>query len=327
MDHTRVAIDVYLDEVDALRTMKDEVRQGLTSVPKQLPPKYFYDERGSWLFERITQLPEYYLTRAEKSVLEDAVGEIAAATSPEELVELGSGSAVKTHLLLDALRAEGKLRRYRPVDVSAAMAEHVADRLCREYPWLEIHALVADFERHLNRIPPAENRLVALLGSTIGNLLRPQAVALLRQVAGMLDRGGFLLLGTDLVKDKAVLEAAYNDSQGVTADFNRNVLRVINQRLGGDFDPEAFDHVAIYNEVDERIEMYLRSTSTQTASVEALDLTVSFQEGERMCTEVSCKYTRSSVESMLRDAGLSMKKWFTGPDRTFSLSLSKRGQV
>ena len=322
MDPTRAAIDIYLTEADALRTMEDDVRRGLTSVPKQLPPKYFYDGRGSWLFEKITCLPEYYLTRAEKSILDQASGEITRITEPEELLELGAGSAAKTGLLLEAGRAHGTLKRYLPVDVSAPMSEHATERLSKDYPWLEVHAIVADFERHLGRIPPSPNRLVAFLGSTIGNLARPRAVAFLSQVAGLLGQGGFLLLGADLIKDRAVLEAAYNDSQGVTADFNRNVLRVINRRLGGNFDPAAFEHVAYYNQEEERIETYLESASAQTVKIEVLGLTVSFEKGERMSTEVSCKYTRSSVEEILSRAGMSLREWFTDDGETFSLSLA-----
>jgi len=301
--------------------MAEEVRAGLTASPKVLLPKYFYDERGSWLFEKITELPEYYLTRAERTLLKDVVGRVAEITRPSEIVELGPGSAVKTQALLEAGHAVGTLKRYVPVEVSAAMVEHSAERLSDAYPWLQIHAVVGDFERHLEKVPPGENRLVALLGSTIGNLTRPQAVDFLGEIRELLDHDGHLLLGTDLVKDRAVLEAAYNDSQGVTADFNRNVLRVINHQLDGDFDPEAFEHVALYNEDDERMEMYLESMRSQKVKIGDLDLEVAFEEGERMRTEVSCKYTRSSVDAILSEAGLSLDEWFTGPDRAFALSL------
>jgi len=302
--------------------MAEEVRAGLTASPKVLLPKYFYDERGSWLFEKITELPEYYLTRAERSLLKDVVGRVAEITRPSEIVELGPGSAVKTQALLEAGHAVGTLKRYVPVEVSAAMVEHSAKRLSEAYPWLEIHAVVGDFERHLEKVPAGEKRLVGLLGSTIGNLPRPDAVEFLKAIRELLDEGGHLLLGTDLVKDREVLEAAYNDSQGVTADFNRNVLRVINRQLGGDFDPEAFEHAAIYNEDRERMEIYLESTGSQKVRISDLDLEVSFARGERMRTEVSCKYTRSSVGAILDEAGLSLDEWFTGPDRAYAISLS-----
>jgi L-histidine N-alpha-methyltransferase len=323
MDTSRVAIDVYLDEAGALATMADDVRLGLTRTPKELPPKYFYDERGSWLFERITELPEYYLTRAERSLLKDSAAEIASIVRPEELVELGPGSASKTRTLIEAGRAAGDFERYVPVEVSAAMVEHSAETLLAHYDWLEIHAVVGDFERHLDRVPTEDRPLVAFLGSTIGNLQRDQASNFLRRVARMTGRDGYFLLGTDLVKDRAVLEAAYNDSEGVTADFNRNVLRVINRQFDGDFDPEAFEHLAVFNASDEQMEIYLRSATAQTAHVRALDLQVPFEPGEKIRTEISRKFTRASVEAMLGDAGLVMTHWFTDPGRSFALSLSR----
>lgn len=322
MGRTRVDIEFLLEESRALEIMAEEIRQGLSASPKELPPKYFYDERGSWLFERITQLPEYYLTRAERALLDASVDDLAARAQPEELVELGAGSASKTDLLLDACRAAGRLQRYLPVEVSAAMIEHSAERLGEKYPWLEIRAVVADFEHDLGRIPPAPHRLVAFLGSTIGNLARARAVEFLGTVAALMDGDGFLVLGTDLVKDRKVLEAAYNDDQGVTAEFNRNVLRVINRRLGADFDPGAFEHVAIYDEAEARIEIYLESRVDQVARIPALDLDVRFDAGERMRTEVSCKYTRDSVERMLTEAGLALRDWFSDSNGTFALSLS-----
>ncbi len=322
MDSSRVAIDVYLDHAGALATMGDEVRHGLTSMPKRLPPKYFYDERGSWLFERITKLPEYYLTRSEDSLLKDVVRDVAELSRPHELVELGAGAAVKTQALIEAGRAAGTLERYVPVEISLAMAEHSAARLTEKYRWLDIHAVVGDFERDLGKVPPGKRRLVALLGSTIGNLVRPDAVRFLTQIRSLLGDDGRLLLGTDLVKDRAKLVAAYNDSQGVTADFNRNILRVINHRLDGNFDPEAFDHVAIYNEAEQRMEMHLEAARAQKVRIDGIDLDVSFDDGEWLHTEVSCKYTRESVESMLHDAGMRLEKWFVDPGNAFALSLA-----
>ncbi|MDX1389406.1 MAG: L-histidine N(alpha)-methyltransferase [Acidobacteriota bacterium] len=324
MDTSRVAIDIFVDEAGALATMADDVRRGLTSTPKRLSPKYFYDERGSWLFERITRLPEYYLTRAERSLLKDFAAEIASIVEPRELVELGPGSASKTHTLIEASRSSGRLERYLPVDVSSAMVEHLAERLLSQYDWLDLHAVVGDFERHLDRVPPGSHRLVAFLGSTIGNLEPDQTRAFLGHVHRMVGENGYFLLGTDLVKNRSVLEAAYNDDQGVTADFNRNVLRVINRHLDANFDPEAFDHVAFYNADREQVEIYLRSRSAQTVRLETLDLDVSFDRCERMCTEISRKYTRKSVEAMLAEAGLELTHWFTDPGKSFALSLSRR---
>jgi L-histidine N-alpha-methyltransferase len=319
----RVTIDVHLDEEGALASMAEEVRLGLTRKPKALPCKYFYDERGSWLFERITELPEYYQTRAERRVLDRIAGEVAEVTRPEELLELGSGSASKTRLLLEAGRDRGELRRYVPVDVSEAMVEHSARKLCEEYSWIEVHGVVGDFERHLDQVPEGRRRLAVLLGGTIGNFLRAEAASFLADVASLLGADGHFLLGTDLVKDRARLEAAYNDSEGVTADFNRNVLRVINHRLEGDFTPERFEHIAFYDEERERIELHLESAVSQMVRLDALDLDVSFDEGERTLTEVSCKYTRDSVEALLAEAGLVLDRWFTDEGENFAVSLSR----
>ncbi len=320
MPDAEYVIDVHLQQ-DGV--MAADVREGLTRAQKELPSKYFYDERGSRLFERITELPEYYLTRAEQRILEMYADEIARRAQPTELVELGSGSAKKTRLLIDAARANGNLERYVPVEVSQEMAEQSAQDLVQEYPSLNVHAVIADFERQLDNVPESQRPLVALLGSTIGNFPNEQAVELLRDVAMLLGKEGSLLLGTDLVKPTTELEAAYNDSQGVTAEFNRNILNVINQRLDADFEPEAFEHVSYFNESEARIETYLESRSDQSARVEALDMDVSFEEGERIRTEVSCKYTRQSVDDILREAGLDLTSWFTDDDEAFALSLSK----
>lgn len=323
MSTSRVEIETYLDARDLKEVMRKEVRAGLSHRPKHLPPKYFYDERGSWLFERITGLDEYYLTRAERRLLDRFSGEIVELTQPEELLELGAGAALKTRLLLEAGHAAGSLRRYVPVDVSTDMAEHATERLTREYPWLEIRAVVADFERHLVEIGSARRRLVALLGSTIGNFDRERAVVFLRHMTGLIERDGWLLLGTDLVKDPAVLKAAYDDSEGVTADFNRNVLRVINEHLDADFDPEAFAHVAVYNAEKQRMEMHLEAMRPQRAWIDALKMQVDLEQDERIHTEVSCKYTRESVTALLAEAGLVLEHWFTDETREFALSLSR----
>jgi L-histidine N-alpha-methyltransferase len=317
-------IDVHLEESSSLASMVVEVAQGLLGSPKHLPSKYFYDERGSLLFEEITEQPEYYLTRVEQALLEDRSDEISRLTRPEELVELGAGSAKKTRLLIEAAREAGDLRRYLPVEFSPEMAERSARELEALYPGLEVHVIVGDFENHLNEIPSGRRRrLVALLGSTIGNFHREQAVELLRDVASLLDNGSHFLLGTDLVKDKEKLDAAYNDRRGMTAEFNRNILNVINDRLGGRFDPESFEHVAFFDERKARIETYLRSVRDQSVRIDGLDMNVAFEQGEMMRTEISCKYTRVSVEQLLGEAGLRLEHWFTDPDDAFALSLSR----
>jgi L-histidine N-alpha-methyltransferase len=302
--------------------LRADARTGLTAVPKTLPPKWFYDERGSELFEKITLLPEYYPTRAERAILRAASGEIAAATGATTLVELGSGSSEKTHLLLDALRDAGTLRSYVPVDVSESALISAANRVLASYPGLSVAAVVSDFEEHLG-LPAADGaRLVAFLGSTIGNLLPAERLAFLARLRSGLSEGDALLLGTDLVKDPAVLVAAYDDPAGVTAAFNKNVLAVLNAELGADFDPDAFDHVAIWDAGAEWIEMRLRSSLDQRVTLPAIGLAVDFAEGEEMRTEVSAKFRRGGVEAELAAAGFVMRSWWTDDDGQFGLSLS-----
>lgn len=320
----RIAIDSHLDEDGAPPTMADEVRAGLSRSPKTLPSKYFYDDRGSELFERITDLPEYYLTRAEQTLLDDLSAEIARLAGAEDLVELGAGSAKKTRRLIEAGLEAGTLQRYVPMEVSSDMAESTARALVERYPGLQVHAVIGDFESHLDELPEGGPRLVAFLGSTIGNFTQTQAVRFLRKIGSRMAQDDLLLLGTDLVKERALLEAAYNDSAGITAEFNRNILNVLNNQLDGNFDPEAFQHVSYYNADEQRIESYLRAKRPLAARLEALDLDVEFERGEMVRTEVSCKYTRSSVEQLLGEAGLELVHWFTDPERTFALSLSRR---
>jgi L-histidine N-alpha-methyltransferase len=304
--------------------MAHEVRGGLTSRPKELPPKYFYDERGSQLFERITELEEYYPTRAERSILADRSGEIlAAAGEPATLVELGSGSAAKTRHLLSAMREVGCLGTYAPVDISEEITHDTAEALVEEFPGLTVRGLVCDFEHDLERIPDGEGgRLVAFLGGTIGNLYPEPRRAFLSRIAGLLGPEDRLLLGTDLIKDKARLEAAYNDSLGVTAEFNKNVLVVLNNELGADFDTDRFDHVARYDADEARMDIRLRSLEEQSIRVDALDLNVRFAEGEEMRTEISAKFTRPRLERIYEEAGLSLAGWFTDPDGDYALSLA-----
>ncbi|MFF2141937.1 L-histidine N(alpha)-methyltransferase [Kitasatospora sp. NPDC058190] len=302
--------------------LRQDVQHGLTSEPKWLPPKWFYDARGSELFEEITRLPEYYPTRAERAILTARAGEIAVATGAHTLVELGSGSSEKTRLLLDALRALGTLETYVPVDVSESALTLAGTALAAEYPGLAVHGVLADFTARLGLPPDGGPRLVAFLGGTLGNLLPQERAAFLRRLRAALDPGDFLLLGTDLVKDPAVLVAAYDDSAGVTAEFNRNVLNVLNRELGADFGPDAFEHVAHWDAEQEWIEMRLRSLRSQTVKIPALDLPVHFDRGEELRTEVSAKFRRERVTGELAAAGLRLSHWWTDPEGRFGLSLS-----
>jgi L-histidine Nalpha-methyltransferase len=317
-----VRIDVYLRD-GALATLADDVREGLSAMPKTLPPKYFYDARGSELFERITRLPEYYPTRAEQSILDEVGAEIVERVRPEELVELGPGSARKTHALLDPMCVDGLARRYVPVDVSESAVTESATRLLDSYDALAIHGIVGDFERDLDRIPRnGDRRLIAFLGGTIGNLDAGERRTMLRKMRDQLSPEDRLLVGTDLVKDRERLEAAYNDSAGVTAEFNRNVLNVINANLDGDLDPERFEHRAVYDERNEWIEMRLSACEPHTAHIGAIDLAVAFEAGEHIRTEISCKFTRERIEREYGQAGLQLLDVYTDREGLFALSLA-----
>ena len=287
-------LDVHLTPADLRATLITDARRGLTATPKTLPAKYFYDARGSELFEQITGLPEYYPTRTEEAILTRYADAVAAAAGrPESLVELGSGSSTKTRLLLNALAAAGRLRRYVPVDVSASALDGALAVLARDYPGLELHGVVADFEAHLDRLPTSDGRLIAFLGSTIGNLDPVERSRFFRALRAELGTGDAFLLGVDLVKDEHRLVAAYDDAAGVTADFNRNVLRVLNASLGADFRPERFDHVARWNAAAEWMEMALRARDAMTVTLPDLDLRIAFAAGEEIRTEISAKFRRA----------------------------------
>jgi L-histidine Nalpha-methyltransferase len=318
-----IRIDSHLDETGE-RSLADDVLDGLTRPFKELPPKHFYDARGADLFDQICDLPEYYPTRAERAILVQRAQEIAALTGAVELVELGSGTAAKTRVLLDALQAAGTLERYIPVDVTESMVRDCAETLTSEYPGLRVHGVIGDFERHLDHLPAAAGpRIVAFLGGTIGNFPPGSRRRVLRQIAGLLGPGDYLLMGTDLVKDPRVLEAAYDDAQGVTAAFNRNVLHVLNRELQADFDPDDFDHVALFDTQNEWIEMRLRARREHTTLVRDLDLPVHFDLGEELRTEISAKFTPERLRSDLAAAGLELVRWLTDPDELFALSLSR----
>jgi L-histidine Nalpha-methyltransferase len=318
-----ITIDCYL-QGSSLESMADDVRAGLTRKGlKMLPPKYFYDDRGSELFDEITSLPEYYPTRCERAILNRRAPEIVEITGARELLELGSGMASKTRALLFAMAGAGTLERYLPMDVSELVVERCASELVEMYPGLTVHGVVGDFEQHLEYVPDAKRRLVAFLGGTIGNLYPDERAPFLRDIRGLMGRDGWLVMGTDLVKDVAVLEAAYNDSAGVTAEFNRNVLRAINRELDGDFDVDSFEHVAFWNELDSWIEMRLRVRGEQHVTIEGADLELDLADGEEIRTEVSTKFTRERLEEELAGAGMELEAFFTDEDGMFGLSVAR----
>jgi L-histidine N-alpha-methyltransferase len=318
-----ITIDCYL-QGSSLESMAADVRAGLTRKGlKMLPPKYFYDDRGSELFDEITSLPEYYPTRCERSILNRRAPEIVELTGARELLELGSGMASKTRALLFAMAGAGKLRRYLPVDVSELVVERCASELVEMYPGLIVHGVVGDFEQHLEHVPAPRQRLVAFLGGTIGNLYPDERAPFLRDIRGLMGADGWLVLGTDLVKDVATLEAAYNDSDGVTAEFNRNVLHAINRELDADFDVDSFEHVAFWNELDSWIEMRLRAHGAQHVTIEGAGLELDLADGEEIRTEISTKFTRERLEDELRGAGMELVEFFTDDDGMFGLSLAR----
>lgn len=306
------------------RSLAEDVLDGLTRPFKELPPKHFYDARGAELFDAICELPEYYQTRTERLILQERAGELASVTRAAELVELGSGTAAKTRVLLSALHEAGTLERYIPVDVTERMVRDCAESLTAEYPGLRVHGVIGDFERHLERVPdPIGPRLVVFLGGTIGNFPPGSRRRFLREIAALLGPEDHLLMGADLVKDPEVLERAYDDAQGVTAEFNRNLLRVLNRELAADFDPEDFEHVALFDHEHEWIEMRLRAKRAHTTTVRALDLPVRFERGEEMRTEISAKFTRERITADLTSAGLELTDWLTDRDELFALTLSR----
>jgi L-histidine N-alpha-methyltransferase len=318
----RIRIDDRLEGAAGEDTAT-QVRDGLSKAPlKELPSKLFYDAHGSELFERITQLPEYYPTRCERSILNRRAPEIVAAAQAEELIELGSGSASKTRALLFAMAGADALRRYVPVDVSAVPVQRCAEELSVVYPGLEVHGLIGDFHHDLVHLPDGERRLFAFLGGTIGNFFPEERVEFLAELCELMGPDDRLLLGTDLVKDVAVLEAAYDDSAGVTAEFNRNALRVVNHELGADFPVERFEHRAFFDERESWIEMRLRSLDDVVVSVPGAGIEVAFDSGDEIRTEISAKFTPARVERELAEAGLRLADFWTDDGGLFGLSLS-----
>jgi L-histidine Nalpha-methyltransferase len=312
-------------EAEERARMAAEVREGLLARPlPYLPSKFFYDERGSALFDEITRLPEYYLTRTEESILPLAARDAVARLRPRHLIELGSGLGRKVRILLDAMAQAETLASCTLLDVDAAAISESLGRLADERPGLEATGIVGDFLTDLGALDRGPSRLVAFLGSTIGNILPADVPGFLRSAAAILAPGGGMLIGLDLVKDRARLEAAYNDRRGVTAEFNLNILSVVNARMGADFDPAAFEHLAFYDSERSWIEMRLRARRACRVRVPAAEIELSLRAGDEIRTEISCKYTRRTLEAMVRGTGLALAEWRTDPKSLFALALLKR---
>jgi L-histidine Nalpha-methyltransferase len=324
MTEPNITIEVHLTPDDITAALRRDVAEGLTATPKTLPPKWFYDDLGCELFDKITRLPEYYPTEREREILQREAATIASLTQADTLVELGSGTSDKTRTLLDALASAGHLERFVPFDVNAATLQMACEALAAEYPGLVLHGVVGDFDHHLELLPPGGRRLVGFLGSTIGNFEPAARASFLRDLAEGLAPGDHLLLGTDLVKDVGRLEAAYDDSAGVTAEFNRNVLRVVNRELGADFDLDGFEHVAGFDTDNEWIEMRLRSLADQSVRLPTLGLEADFARGEEMRTEISAKFRPDGVARELDAAGFELVRWMTDDAGDFALSLAAR---
>ncbi|AHH21402.1 histidine-specific methyltransferase [Nocardia nova SH22a] len=321
---TEPTLEVHLTDEDLAAALRADARTGLTATPKTLPPKWFYDARGSELFEAITELPEYYPTRTERALLERVVGDIARIAQAEVLVELGAGSAAKTRLLLSAMLSEGPLKTYVPQDVSVSALRGAAEQVGAEFPTLSVHGVVSDFTDTLHNLPRGGRRTIAFLGGTIGNLVPAERAEFLGGIHRVLEPGEQLLLGAGLVTDPAVLVPAYDDAAGVTAEFNRNVLHVLNSRLHADFDPDAFAHIARWDADNEWIEMRLEATRDMTVTIADLDLVVHFAAGEQMRTEISAKFRLDGLSQELAAAGFTTEQLWTDPDDRFVLVLAER---
>lgn len=320
---SNIIIDVHLTTQDP-DDIREEIRDGLLSTPRTLPTKYFYDDRGSELFERICELPEYYQTRTEHQLLQTVADDVIALTAADELVELGSGAATKTRVLLDAMARAQQLRFYVPFDVSEGIVRRVAQELVEEYEGLQVHGVVGDFLAHLEHIPDGGKRLVVILGGTLGNLGPKTGPAFLSSVYDEMASGDFFLLGVQLITDVNRLETAYNDAEGVTAEFNKNILHVVKSVIGADFDPDAFEHIARFNHEEHRIEMHLRSMESQSIPIPELNFTLKLNKDEEILTEISTKFNRSQIEELLTNAGFVMAKWYTDPSHLHGLSLARK---
>jgi L-histidine N-alpha-methyltransferase len=301
--------------------MIEDVRHGLTAYRKHLASKYFYDKRGSELFEDITRLPEYYLTAAETEILDERAGEIMIEFQPDEMIELGSGSSLKTRMLIESMYRSSNGRRYVPIDISEEALRSAALSLCDDYTWLEVEGLVGDYVPDLGKIRRRGRRLIVFLGSTIGNYVPTLRHSLLRSVADALEPGDAFVLGLDLVKDEPMMIAAYDDAQGVSAEFNKNILHVINRELGGDVPVDAFEHVTRFDTELSCMSQSLRASRLVVANILALDLAVTFVPGEEIHTEVSCKFTKSQVKDEFEAAGMRLSHWYTDVDDRFAIAV------
>jgi len=317
-----VVVDVHLDE-DPERTRR-EIREDLLRPRRQIAPRFFYDDRGCELFEAITALPEYYQTRTERALLEQVAADVARRTVCRALVELGSGASTKTRVLLDAMLPRGGCELYVPFDVNAAVVRRAGEELVAAYPGLHVHGIIGEFSRHLDAIPPAAGRLLIFLGGTIGNFTPGAARRFLAHLAGVMQPGEHFLLGVDLIKDISRLEAAYNDARGVTAEFNRNILRAVNAAANADFDPAAFEHRAFYDRANHWIEMRLVARRDHEVHLRAAGLLLLLRRGDEIRTEISVKYDRSMVHDLLAAAGFEPIAWYTDPDALFGLALARR---
>ena len=301
-----------------------ELREALLEPLPRIPSKYFYDDRGSELFEQITRVPEYYPTRTEEAILEADAGRIIQAVRPRELVELGSGAGRKIRMLLDAMARDDLLDRCTLLEFNELFLLDSLRRLQDAYPDLELRGIRGDFEHDLVKLGPGGERLILFLAGTIGNLLPEAAALFVERIARQMAPGDGFLVGVDLVKDKAVLDAAYNDAQGVTAEFNRNILNVVNREFDGDFDPQGFEHVAFFDVEEKRIEMRLRATRPMRVRVAAADVDLAFETNDEILTEVSCKYTRNSASALASVGGLVLEGWFTDAKSLFALALMRK---
>ncbi|WP_327149665.1 L-histidine N(alpha)-methyltransferase [Nocardia sp. NBC_01329] len=321
---TQPIVEVHLTDADLTEALRADARRGLTASPKWLPPKWFYDARGSELFEQITALPEYYPTRTERALLESVASAIARTAKAEVLVELGSGSAAKTRILLNALTSEGPLKTYVPQDVSATALRASAAEVAAEFPGLTVHGVVSDFTDTLGALPRGGRRMIAFLGGTLGNMVPGERAEFLTGIHDVLEPGEQLLLGAGLVVDPDILVPAYDDAAGVTAEFNRNVLRVLNSRLRADFEPGSFRHIAHWDPDNEWIEMRLEATREMSVTVADLGFTARFARGEQIRTEISAKFRLPGLDSELRAAGFVTEHAWTDPDNRFALVLAAR---
>src|SRR4051812_43747131 len=317
-------VSVLLDPDWASGTLVEDVRRGLTRHPRTLPPKWLYDDAGSRLFDEITRLPEYYPFAAERSILAQHATEIVTASGASTIVELGSGTSEKTRLLLDAFTADGQLTRFTPVDVSEQTLREAADQIAHRYPGLEVEAVVGDFTLHLAQLPRGGRRMVAFLGGTIGNLYREERIAFLGALSDVLEPGDSLLLGTDLVKSADRLIAAYNDDTGVTADFVRNSLRVLNRELGADFDLAGFSYIPFWDAHMERMDLRLRSEMPQRVTIPGADLVLDLASGEEIRVEISTKFRISGIAAELEAAGLGVTRVWTDDAGDFALTLGTK---